>query len=188
MIIILFFLIIIYFIIKANKIAFSGEQQNVHKKDKKIKFTENYEIINDDSKNNTKKPFYSATWYPSTYLSSSLEKKNNNLKNIYEITNDMNLNPKMEDEKEIDFQNISNDKIKDIYDGLTDNFKNYEKKKEIKGHDGQDQDNIRKGASELSYYVPDNWIYENEEIINGGLIIDGLTGYDALSITETAIY
>lgn len=209
MILILLFLIIIYFIIKSNKNYKVNENENENDKEneniiepvkntKHVRFSDKldyYEgmesqiisstlppikVIEDKS---SKSPsFYSKSWYGNYYLENTNDTE---LKSIYDTNNEMNLNPRPEDEKNIDFKLMnSSNKIQDIYNSYTNNYKDYEKKKIINNN----QDKILDGASDLSYYVPDTWIYENENIINGGNIQDGLTGYDDMAVINTSIY
>lgn len=203
MILILLFLIIIYFIIKSNKNYNINENENENiiepaKNTKHVRFSDKldyYEGMESQTISNILPPlkviedktskspsFYSNTWYGNYYLENG---NNTELKSIYDTNNEMNLNPRPEDEKNIDFKlmNTSN-KIKDIYNSYANNYKDYEKKKIINNN----QDKILDGAADLSYYVPDTWIYENENIINGGNIQDGLTGYDDMAIVNTSIY
>ena len=206
MILILLFLIIIYFIIKLNKNEYPIVNiENIEniiepiKHTKHVRFSDKldyYEEKNEpqtisnilpplkviEDKSSKSPSFYSNTWYGNYYL----EKGNDTeLKSIYDTNNEMNLNPRPEDEKNIDFKLMnSSNKIKDIYNSYANNYKDYEKKKIINNN----QDKILDGASDLSYYVPDTWIYENENIINGGNIQDELTGYDDMAIVNTSIY
>jgi hypothetical protein len=207
MILILLFLIIIYFIIKLNKNEHSSENiENIKniiepiKNTKHVRFSDKldyYEEKNElqhisnilpplkvieEDKSSKSPSFYSNTWYGNYYLENT---NNTELKSIYDTNNEMNLNPRLEDEKNIDFKLMnSSNKIKDIYNSYANNYKDYEKKKIINNN----QDKILDGASDLSYYVPDTWIYENENIINGGNIQDGLTGYDDMAVVNTSIY
>lgn len=201
MILILLFLIIIYFIIKLNKNYNVNENENIIEpieSMKHVRFSDKLDYYEEmepqiissilppikvfEDKSSKSSSFYSNTWYGNYYLEDANDKE---LKNIYKTNNDMNLNPRPEDEKNIDFKLMnSSNKIKDIYNSYTNNYKDYEKKKIINNN----QDKILDGASDLSYYVPDTWIYENENIINGGNIQDGLTGYDDMAVVNTSIY
>ena len=140
--------------------------------------------------------FYSNTWYGNYYLENSNDTE---LKNIYnkevsdfdtdtknkkKTSNKINLNPIPDDEKKIDLElTKSNTTIKDVYNSYTNNFKDYDKKKII-----DTERKILNGASNLTYFSPDTWIYENENVINGGYISNGLTGYDEMSLNDTAIF
>jgi hypothetical protein len=200
MILIFLFLIFVYFIIKFNnnkllefeKInpTIENFKNNIEQSSKKqVRFSEKIDYYENNSilpplkheiNNNSNLPsFYSSTWYGNYYLEDS---KNKNLKRFYNENDNYQLNPKPEDEKKFN-PDINVDKIKDIYDNNTNNYKDFEKKKLVNY-----QDKILDGASNLSYYIPDTWIYENENIINGGNISYGLTGYDEMALNNTALY
>lgn len=151
MILILLFLIIIYFIIKLNKNEYPIVNiENIEniiepiKHTKHVRFSDKldyYEEKNEpqtisnilpplkviEDKSSKSPSFYSNTWYGNYYL----EKGNDTeLKSIYDTNNEMNLNPRPEDEKNIDFKLMnSSNKIKDIYNSYANNYKDYEKKK-----------------------------------------------------------
>jgi len=72
--------------------------------------------------------------------------------------------------------NINNGKtLKEIYDNSFINFKQFAPNK--KRLDNENNDLI-KGASNLKYYGPDVWKYENEKPENGGVLYDGIVASD----------
>ena len=124
MILILLFLIIIYFIIKSNKNYNINENENENiiepaKNTKHVRFSDKldyYEGMESQTISNILPPlkviedktskspsFYSNTWYGNYYLENG---NNTELKSIYDTNNEMNLNPRPEDEKNIDFKLI----------------------------------------------------------------------------------
>ena len=126
--------------------------------------------------------FYSKSWNGNYYL----EHPNGELKKLDIDNTNMNINPKPEEDKEIDLNLLkTSNKIKDIYNSYADNYKDYEKKNLI---NSEEDNKILDGASNLSYFSQDTWIYENENIINGGLIDNDLTGYDEVSLSNNAIF
>jgi hypothetical protein len=167
MILIIIYLIVLYYIIKINY------KKNYNKKVKFSNIIDYYDY-------NSEKSFYTNSWNGNYYL----EKNNDTeLKNIYP-NNNLDINPKKKEENIINFNSINkNDKIKDVYDNLICNYKKYDKKKII-----NTESSIIKGGSNLSYYSPNTWIYENEDINNGGLIHNNLMAYDSMANTDTAIF
>ena len=181
MILIIIYLIVLYYLIKIK-----------HKTPiiKKVKFSNiiNYYDYNNKNNNNNKPEkklsFYTNSWNGNYYL-----KKNNDkeLKNLYS-NNNFDINPKKKEENIINFNSINdneneNDKIKDVYDNLICNYKQYDKKKLI-----NNDEHILEGGGNLLYYSPDAWIYENEDINNGGFINDNLIAYDNMANTNTAVF
>jgi hypothetical protein len=65
--------------------------------------------------------------------------------------------------------------IKEIYDKQFTDFKKLIPKKEMID---DKQNNTQEGASNLSYVLPDTWIYDEEKIENGGEIVKGLFAND----------
>jgi hypothetical protein len=193
MILILLFLVILYFIIKTINLETFNYNDKILNKKKKVSFSDKldyteYDNQDDDnngdnnndnfnnikSNNNTFKKnipsFYTNSYYGSYYIENP---NDNELKNIY--NNDLHINPIPDDEKKMDLSLLNtNNKIRDIYDEYTNNFKDYDKKKLI----NNSQSNILEGGSNVSFYTNDMWTYENENIINGGLISDKLMPYD----------
>jgi len=193
-----------YFIIKSNKNEYfeikstiepiiEPIEKNKVKFSDKIDYYEEIDVLhnvkNKDISNNVKNnnisgapSFYSKSWNGNYYL----EHPNEELKKLYIDNTNMNINPKPEEEKEIDLNLLkTSNKIKDIYNSYTDNYKDYEKKKLI---NSEEDNKILDGASNLSYFSQDRWIYENENIINGGLIDNDLTGYDEVFLSNNAIF
>ena len=199
-----------YFIIKSNKTENSVEikstiepiEKNTVKFSDKIDYYEEMETLhnvkNKDISNNVKNKdisnnvknnnisgapsFYSKSWNGNYYL----EHPNGELKKLDIDNTNMNINPKPEEDKEIDLNLLkTSNKIKDIYNSYADNYKDYEKKNLI---NSEEDNKILDGASNLSYFSQDTWIYENENIINGGLIDNDLTGYDEVSLSNNAIF
>ena len=173
MILIVIFLIILYYIIKINTL----ETMNIKKNNLSDIF--NYDIEDNNTNNINKMSFYSNTWYGNNYF----DKNDNKIKNLYP-NNYIDINPKINNEETIDYKNFNKtDKIKDVYDKLVYNYKNYDKKKII-----DINDTISSSVSNVAYYNPNTWIYENENINNGGFISDNLTAYDNMTEMNVGIF
>ena len=75
--------------------------------------------------------------------------------------------------------------LKEIYDKQFVDFKQLQPKKTMID---DKQNNIQEGASNLSYVLPDTWIYDNEKIENGGAIVDNLYANDPSVIGSVATF
>lgn len=118
-----------------------------------------------------------------------------NLEKIYEnksqftYNNDDTDNYKIYKMNGIIDPNDTNNKgktIKQIYD---DSFVDFKKKVPVKNIiTTNSNESTLVGASNLSMLIPDTWIYENENLQNGGVIKDGLYAYDAELLGQNATF
>ena len=177
MILIIIFLIILYYIIKINTIETINIKKNIFSDIFNYDIEENINYDIDDNINKTS--FYSNTWYGNNYF----DKNDNKIKNLYP-NNYIDINPQINNEETIDYKNFNKtDKIKDVYDKLVYNYKNCDKKKIININD-----TMSTSVSNNAYYNPNTWIYENENINNGGFITDNLTAYDNMTEMNIGIF
>lgn len=79
-----------------------------------------------------------------------------------------------------------NTKISEVYDNF---FVNYKKLTPEKTKEKVEADNIvAKGASNLTFFAPDTWAYNDEKPENGGMIENGLYAADVNNLNPVAIF
>lgn len=76
-------------------------------------------------------------------------------------------------------------KISDVFDNY---FVNYKKLTPQKEMIRKDNEAVTEGASNLSFFSPDTWVYENEKPENGGMIVNGLYAVDVNNLDPVAIF
>lgn len=142
------------------------------------------------------------SWYPNTWIEKIDENGNpiyNSRENISKKSEDIieakainnylfdpqrNLNiGGVVDPDEMDTQNLS---IKQIYDKSFVDYKKMAPKKNMLDIDPDS--NIVNAASNLTFYSPDTWVYENEKPENGGTIYDGISACDPSSMGSVALF
>ena len=141
-----------------------------------------YFIIKKNKEKFTNNNMYANTWYSSNYLNNKKDMQtiftNNDVKNInkHKDFDDSNFNEKNQEHN--DNEEIL---IKDIFDNSLINYKKYEKKI-------ISDNSVITASSNLTFLNPNDWNYENEEILNGGIIAPGLYPNDDLTINNNSIF
>jgi len=141
---------------------------------------EDFTIIHEDSttqKKNKDFKFFSKSPNANIYLDN---KKEMQQLFKYDINDNINPHKKFDDEKNI--INMENKAIKEVYDESLENYKTYDKKLLI------NERHIEEASSNLTYLNPNDWVYDNEEILNGGNIIPGLYPNDEFTLNTNAIF
>lgn len=140
------------------------------------------------------------TWYPNTWIDHIDENGNPVYDSRDHVTGkpDTFIDPKSS--ASYDFNNIKitnmsgvlkpedsqGKTIKEIYDNSMVDYKNLGPKKQI--ITDETSDIVMTGGSNLVYYTPDTWTYENETPENGGLLYNNLYANDPMTDGAVAAF
>jgi hypothetical protein len=137
------------------------------------------------------------TWYPNTWIEkidsngnpiyNSREKETGVKENFIETKSRFTYEYNSPRSTQMDgVDDPSNGKtLKEIYDNSFVDYKKMVLQKKIVSKK-EDEINIKQGASNLSYIIPDTWVYENEKPENGGSFYNGIMANDPLSSYSTS--
>ena len=135
-----------------------------------------------------------STWYPNTWIEridengqpvyNSREKvtgvKENFIESKARFTYEFNSPRSLQMDGVVDLEDVKNGKgktLKEIYDN---SFVDYKKMIPVKNMLATDEQQllVQPAGSNLSYIMPDTWVYEGERLENGGVIEEGLMASD----------
>lgn len=170
------------------------------KKTEKIKFNYNQRPVDREFIKEQKEGVNYNTWYSNTWIQkigpdgkpiyNSREnvtgKKEELVEEHTRMTYDFNAPKSINMDGVIDPDAIGT-KISDVYDNYFVDYKKLTPEKKMLNCNNPDETTTR-GASNLSFYSPDTWVYENEKPENGGMIENGLFGADLNNMDPVAKY
>ena len=191
--ILLISLLLLIYYIKKNKENFI-DFDSIHCVPKTNKIIYDYDNERNIDKQFKKEQIHGAhlsTWYPNTWV----EKINDDGTPIFNSrkVKENFIEPKARFSYEFneprvlqmdgiadpyDFKNCDGRTLQEVYDN---SFVDYKKFIENKTKKNINDTPIKKAASNLSYILPDDWLYHDEKPENGGEIKKGLYAFDPLS-------
>lgn len=166
---------------------------------KEMKFNYNIRPVDKEFLNEMENGVNLNTWCPNTYIT-HLDKDGNPVWSSREkltgqkdtlVQEKVRMTYNFNEPKSINMDGPMNPeavgtKIGDVFDNYFVNYKKLTPKKDlvVEEMDTKKSD----GASNLSFFAPDTWVYENEKPENGGAITGHLYGADMNNLDPVAAY